>query len=366
MTAELRYLFGDLSTQQIIAELPLSGVSMSKKLNEWGTFRGTVYFDTSGIDNRDLASATVPGRNFVTVERDGVPIWDGILWTSTYDSQAKVMNMTGRTYEAYAEKNIVDVDFVRTGQDQRNIFCDLWRQLQGPSNRNLNIVIPTGPFDNAVPRDLSILASEYKTFASGMSAMSDNDDGFDWTITTTKANNQYVRTLMIGYPWLGIQNVTSSPLSFDYPGNVLNYYESASMSAAGTHVYLLGAGEGSDMVVGKAINADLLATGFKRYDVVDSRKDVEDPYTIGTLAGQLALTRRPPLTIYKVFMKADLDPVFGSYGLGDAGTFSVVDAKHPDGASTTARVVAWEYRPGSDDNVDQTELIFQGDELSDD
>jgi hypothetical protein len=365
MGTDLRYLFGDLSTQQVIAELPLSGVSMNKKLNDWGTFRGTTYFDTSGISNLDMAAATVPGRNFVVVERDGVPIWDGILWSATYDSQAKVMNMTARSFEGYPEKLIVDVDFIREGQDQRNIFCDLWRQLQSVGNRNMGIVIPSGVFDNAVPRDLSILASEYKTFGSGLSSMSDSEDGFDWTITTIRQNNQYVRTLMIGYPQIGIQDTTASPLSFDYPGNVLNYYESASMSAAGTNIYLLGAGEGADMVVGTAVNSDILASGFKRFDVVESRKDVESPYTIGTLADQLLITRRPPLTIYKVFTKADIDPVFGSYGLGDAGTFAVVDAKHPNGASTTARVVAWEYRPESDDNVDQVELIFEGDELSD-
>lgn len=365
MGAELRYLFGNLDTRQVIAELPLTGVSMTRKLNDWGTFRGTVYFDTSGIDNSLTASATVPGRNFVICERDGVPIWDGIVWSSTYDSQAKVMNLTARSYEAYAEKCIVDVDFIRTNSDQRNIFCDLWRQLQGPSNRNLSIDIPSTIFDMQVPRDLSILATEFKTFASGMSAMADNEDGFDWTIVTTKSNNQYVRTLQIGYPLLGIQNITASPLGFDYPGNILNYYKSSSMTNAGTHAYLLGAGEGSDMVYGVAIQTDLLNSGFKRFDVVDARKDIESGYTIGTMAERMGVLRRPPLTVFKAFLKADLEPVFGSYGLGDAATLNIVDAVHPNGLAVQARMVAFEYRPSSDDSVDSVELIFQGDDLND-
>jgi hypothetical protein len=365
MTAEIRYLFGNLDTRQIVAEFPLSGVSMTRKLNDWGTFRGTMYFDTSGIDNSLIATSTVPGRNFVICERDGVPVWDGIVWSNTYDSQAKVMNMTARSYEAYAEKQIVDVDFIRTGQDQRNIFCDLWRQMQSTSMRNLSIDVPSTVFDLAVPRDLSILASEYKTFASGMSAMADNEDGFDWTIVTTKSNNQYIRTLQIGYPLLGVQNVTSSPLAFDYPGNVLNYYKSSSMSNAGTHAFLLGAGEGSDMVVGAAIQTDLINSGFKRYDVVDSRKDIESGYTIGTMAERLGVLRRPPLTVLKAFLKADLEPIFGSYGLGDNATLNIVDPVHPNGFASTARIVAFEYRPQSDDGVESVELIFQGDDLND-
>lgn len=365
MVAQVKYLFGNLDTRQIVAELPLTGVSMSSKLNDWGTFRGTVYFDTSGVDNEDLAAATVPGRSFVVVERDDVPVWDGILWSATYNSAAKVMNMTARSYEAYADKQIVDVDFIRSGADQRNIFCDLWRAMQGPSNRNLGIDIPSTVFDNQVPRDLSILASEKKTFYNGMSAMSDGDDGFDWTIVTVRENNQYVRRLKIGFPFLGTQNDTASPLTFDFPGNILDYYESQSMTNAGTHVYVLGAGEGTDMVVGTAVQTDLLATGFKRYDAVVSRKDIETQSTINSVAAQLGTLRRPPMNIYKLFLKADLDPIFGSYGLGDTGKISILDPKHPNGLSAMARIVAWEYRPPSDDTVEQVELIFQGDELND-
>lgn len=368
MVADVRYLFGSLASGQIIAELPLTSVSMNRKLNDWGTFRGTIYWDTSGIDNHDLVAALATGRNFIVCERDDVPVWDGILWTTTYDSQAKVMNFSGRTYEAYPDKCVVNADFIRTATDQRNIFCDLWNALQADPTRNLGISIPPSTFTNEVQRDLSILATEYKTYYSGMSAMSDGDNGFDYTITTTRnvISGLYTRTLQIGYPMLGIQNETASPLSFDYPGNVLNYYESTSMTNAATHLYLLGAGEGSDMVVGTAVQSDLIGVGWKRYDAVESRKDVDNQFTINSLAAQMGWLRRPPLTVIKVFMKADMDPIFGSYGLGDTALVSIVDPKHPDGTTISARIVSWEYRPASDDTVETVELVFAGDDLNQD
>lgn len=360
----LRYLFGNLNTREIIAELPCSGVSMDKKLNDWGTFRGTIYYDTSGIDNADIVAATAPGRCFIVCERDDVPIWDGIVWTSTYNSDSKVQNITGRTYEAYADKQIIDTDFVRTGVEQRQIFADLWTTLQGPVSRNLEINIPSG-FSSIVLRDVNVLASEMKTFLQVMSGISDGDNGFDWTIETIRQNNIYVRNLKIGYPYLGIMDATQSGLTFDFPGNVLNYYETQSMTNAGTHLFLLGAGEGSDMLTSQVVQSDLINSGFKRFDVVVPRKDIGEQGTLDSVAAQLGSLRRPPLTITKAFIKANTEPQFGSYNLGDTATLAIIDPRHPSGLTASARIVAWAYRPQSDDTVDQTELIFEGDELND-
>lgn len=358
----VRYMFGSLDNRQIIAELPLVSVSMSNKLNDWGTFRGTMYYDSTGIDNADVAAATIPGRSFLVVEKDDVPIWDGIVWGSSYNSDSKVLNITGRTYEAYADKQIIDVDFIRTAYEQRNIMRELWSALQGPASRNIGIEIPS-VFPTVVPRDISVLASEYKTFLQMMSSVADGDNGFDWTIKTIKQNNQYYRQLQIGYPFLG--TVDAAGLSFDYPGNVVNYYETSNITSGGTHLFLLGAGEGADMVVGSAVQSDLLATGFKRYDIVVSRKDIEEQFTLNSVAAQLGKTRRAPVKILKVFLKADLEPQFGSYGLGDTATVSIIDPKHPVGLTASARIVAWEYKPQSDDTTDQAELIFEGDDLND-
>lgn len=358
----IKYLFGDLDTRQIIAELPLTSVSMDNKLNDWGILRGTIHYDTSGVSNADIVAATTPGRTFLVVEREDTPIWDGIVWTSVYDSQSKSQNMTARTYEAYADAQVIDVNFTRDTIEQRNIFRDLWLALQSTDVRNIGINVPD-VFTTLLTRSIEIKASEYKTYFSAMSGIADGNDGFDWTIATIKQNNQYVRSLRIGYPFLGATDVAG--LSFDYPGNITNYWKTSGMSNAGTNLFLLGAGEGDEMKVGTAVQSDLLTTGFKRYDLVLPRKDIEDQTRLTSLAQQLGTVRRPPLVVLKVFLKADLDPIFGSYGLGDVATVSIVDPRHPDGLTTTARIVAWSYSPQSDESVEEAGLIFEGDELND-
>jgi hypothetical protein len=357
----IKYLFGDLNTREIICELPLTGVSMDLKLNDWGIFRGTIHYDTSGVSNADIVAATQPGRNFLVVEREDTPIWDGIIWTSVYDSQAKSQNMTARTYEGYPDKQLIDEDFSRTDQEQRNIFRDLWSVMQSNVTRNIGITVPD-VFPDVLTRSIDILATEYKTFYQAMTSISNGDDGFDWTISTIRQNNSYVRNLRIGYPFLG--SLDAAGLSFDYPGNITNYWKTSNIGDAATNLYMLGAGEGSDMKVGTSVQTDLLESGFKRYDLVISRKDIDDQTQINSIALQQGSLRRPPLSVIKVFLKADIYPTFGSYGLGDTATVSIIDPRHPTGFTTSARIVALAYRPQSDDTVEQAELIFEGDDLN--
>lgn len=357
----IRYLFGDIGTQEIIAELPLTGVSMDNKLNDWGVFRGTIHYDTSGINNADIQAATLPGKCFVVCERGDVPIWDGIVWTSVYDSQSKSQNITARGYEAYPEKQVIRVNLSYTDTEQRNIFTDLWNNMQSDPNRNIGITVPSS-FMTVVPRTLNVLATEYKNYGQVMSGIADGNDGFDWTIKTTKVNNSYVRNLRIGYPILGTTDATG--LSFDYPGNITNYWKTLNITQAATHLFLLGAGEGTDMKVGTATQSDLIANGFKRYDLVLSRKDVDSQTQIQAMATQLGTQRRIPLAVIKVFTIASQYPVFGSYDLGYTATLSIIDPRHPEGFSLNARIVAWAYRPQSDDSVEQAELVFEGDELN--
>src|SRR5215213_730299 len=106
--ANVRYVFGILKTGAVIDELALTGVSASGKMNTWGTFCGSFGFDQSGKFNADLADATVPGLCYVAIERNDIPVWFGIVWSRSYQSQAKVTTLTARSLESYPEKRRIE------------------------------------------------------------------------------------------------------------------------------------------------------------------------------------------------------------------------------------------------------------------
>lgn len=373
--AQLRYVFGNLRTGAIIDEFSLQGVSMTDKLNGWGTFRGSFGFDQSGKSNADLAAATIPGQCYVAVERTSATtgvesvVWFGIIWSRSYQAQAKVANITARSLPAYAEKRRVGFDISHNNVDQGTIFEDLWFQLQGagvwPSD-DINVVIPGG-FTTGINKTLNIDGSSVKVYLDAMTQLSDAEDGFDWQIGTAKnALGRYDHTLLTGYPTLG--NTDHTLLTFEYPGNVTNYYETASMSEAGNFVWLVGGdreGEDTGSVIATYVDWTQLNGGqWCTFDQVISRTDVNNINILQDLVNQVGPKRKPPMNIQKVFVRGDAVPEFGEYSLGDACRVYITDPLHPDGNAYNLRINQWSYSPTSNDNVDEVELIFEGDELN--
>jgi hypothetical protein len=371
--ADIRYVFGNLKTNKVVDEFSLQGVSMSDKLNGWGTLRGSFGLDQSGHDNIDLVGATIPGECYVAVERTSSTgevqvVWFGLIWSQSYQAQAKVMQISARSLAAYPEKRIV-FDFLEyVNVDQGTIFLDLWDKLlhAGLAAGDIGINLPPS-FPTGVLKNLSTKEADFRRMADVLSSLADSSDGFDWKISVAKdGNGRYVKTLETGYPALG--NTDPALLTFDYPGNIFNYYRTGSITNAGNTVYVTGGQKEEGILNGVYNHFDQLSSGqWPWLEVVVPRSDVESATRLQGLAAQEATLRRPPMSTYKVFVRGDATPEFGSYSLGDACRLAIVDPLHPyPGLSVDTRITSWNYKPTSDDTVEEVELIFEGDELNQD
>lgn len=361
--ADTRYVFGVLRTGEVIDEIALQGVSMTSKLNDWGSFNGTFALDQTGKKNLDLIGATVPGQCFIACERDDVPIWFGIVWSNTYQSQSKTCQLAARELAAYPEKRRILNNLSYDNVDQGTIFLNLWNHLQSTPESDLGIVIP-GAFVTGVLADLEVKAKDLKVYSDVMSSIADGDTGFDWKIATSKdSSGNYVHTLEVGYPTLGSDD--PALLTFEYPGNIINYYETGSATEAGTHVILTGSGSDDETITSTYTHSDMISGGqWMRYDVVVPRRDVSNPTILAALARQQGPLRRPPMNIVKAFVRASADPAFGNYSLGDACRMYFDDPRHEGITTVDTRITSWNYRPTSDEGIEEVELIFEGDELN--
>lgn len=355
--AAMTYVFGDALTGQIIAEIPLYGVSVLEKFGG-GELRGTFQYDQTGRDNEVLEAATTPGRCFIVAERNAVPIYAGYIQTRTYQSQAKSAQLFSRGFAAYPERRLLreDVDYV--SQDQITIFRDLWTKMQADAS-SIRVDLFTA-FTSGVTQSLKVLASEFKTYGQLFEQIADGDTGFDWRIDSTRVEGIYVHKLRAGYPMLGATD--PKRITFEYPGNILNYWMNETMSDAGTHVYTIGAGEGTSMLTSTVTHSELLNGGFPRFDIDISRKDVTNQSMLDALGRQEGNKHKAPMPTYTVEVKADKDPVFGTYTLGDACQLVITDPKHPITFQENTRLVGWDYRPPSADGTEEARLMFEGDE----
>lgn len=358
--ASLTYLFGDLLTGQVMEEIALYGVTLSLNM-DGGELRGTFQYDQSGKDNQSLNDATQPGRCFVVAEREGIPVWGGIVWTRTYQSQAKIEQLFCRTFDAYTDRRIIDFDFSAVDVEQTTLFLNLYATLQADLNA-FQIELPS-PISTGVTQTLEVKGAEYKTYRQVLDSISDTDVGFDWTIDTLRDGGSYRRVMRLGFPYLGAPLAVTSPV-FDYPGNITNYYQNESMAEAGTNIYGIGAGEGETMIVSTVVHGDLLNNGFPRYDNDFSMKDIASQEILDAQTAIKANILKPPMPIITAELKADQDPEFGSYSLGDACTIVFDDPKHPQRFVKPTRILGWDYTPQSDDSEEKVSLTFEGDDLA--
>jgi hypothetical protein len=352
------YVFYSLRNEQVIAEIPLFGVDLNQKINGPGQMNASFQLDQNGKRNQDLTDATIPGRTAVAVERNGVAVWTGIVWSRTYQSQAKTCQLFIFGFEVYPSRQRILTTFNHTNSTY-NIFVTAWTEMLSVAGRNLNINLPAlGPFPD-LPRSVVVDASEFKYYGEILSELSDaKDDGLDWTIDVTRVGSQYVKTLRVGVPTFGAEQ-SADQLIFEYPGCITNYYETESIASSATHLLVLGSGDG-ETTLKSEINLDSLidADGWPRWDFDVNRKDVQNQTILDGIGQQQSLIRRPPMSVIKATAKANVDPVFGSYALGDNCTLVISDPKHAIPLQLSTRIIGWDLKPQSSSTTEEVSISF--------
>lgn len=361
MSSAMHYIFGDVLTGAIIEEYDCQGVSLNASLD--GTeLRATLHLDETGKSNDTIISATIPGRCFCVVEREDQIVGDFIITNRTYQSQAKSLQIYGKGWKAYPYMRTATKDYNYVNVDQIQVFLDLYADMQLDPN-SARVILPSYAPSN-VKITFDTKASENKKYGEIIDNFANGDTGFDWAIETSRNINIYERRLVYGRPELGSKGDNSGPLIiFEYPGNITNYWESESVgNRGGTHLFVIGAGEGDNMLQTVVVHQDLLNNGYPRYDVDSSHKDITNLDVLNAIATQEAYIRKPPVPIITAELKGDIGIPFGSYNIGDACRLVIKDPRHPEPLDKATRILAWEYYPPASDNVEEVRLNFEGDD----
>jgi len=369
MAAQMNYVFVKIRTGEVLAEIPLEGVAITDRLPGAGVgdLRATWHMDSTGFDNDTVKTAMTPGLCYCIVERNeapevssqGVAIWGDIVWSRTYQSQAKVVQLYCKSLVGYPYCRFMP-DYVATGVDQLDIFRNLWNLMQGEAGSNLGVVV-AGSYVTGAPvlASVDVAANDFKTYGDQFDDLANGDQGFDWHIEWTRTGGIYTPTLRAQSPTLG-RPLTDDTLTFDYPGNILNYWETDSCSDAGTNIVTMGVGQGDSMIASTVTRPDLIDAGYVRIDIAIQSKTSTDQASVDALAVQQGVLHAMPVNTIKVQVKADKAPAFGSWSLGDTAKLSLEDAWHSTRFEKVSRIVEYSYSPPESDQVEEVELIFEG------
>lgn len=355
MATQYRYLFADLRTNDILAELPLTRVSFTQVLNTPGSFQGTILGSDARELGYDITASTEPARTAIYVDRDGVLIWGGIIWLRTWDSNSQHFTFQAREFGSYFERRRITDTYVYDTQDQLFIAQDLLTIAQSAAGGDIGIVIPT----NVSGVDVTRVYFDYerKDYWSAIKDLSNQQDGFDFNIDVSYDSNleprKYAKT---EYPQRGITYNANDPdaLVFEFPGNIVLYEWPDDGAQTANTMYGIGPNSNEAKILAVATSpTNQITAGWPLLEDTVSYTDQYDPDLLYQQTLGEVTARQVPIVTPKIVLPAYAEPVLGSYKTGDECLLRITDDRFPNngsgyGLAQVFRIVAISVEPGED------------------
>jgi hypothetical protein len=343
-----RYLFADLLTNQILAELPLTGVTFTQSLNTGGTFQGNILLSGIDAESQNVANATIPAKCAIYVDRGGVLVWGGVIWARQYDSGDQRLKITAQEFETYFTRRRITSTQVFSNVDQFLIAQTLVNNAQAVPNGNIGVIVPTNVSGINVSR--TFYSYELKTVYSALLDLSRSNSGFDFNIQVAyDGGGNPTKTLVLSYPKSGTRYSTTSltvPV-FEFPaGNVMEYSYPEDGSVAANTIYVIGAGSNEAKLIATATDTAKIAQGWPVLEDSQNYSDFTDTTLLANLASaQVSAVSFPPTTL-KIVSPPYVNPTLGSYVIGDDVRVRIRDDRFPTGLDATYRLVALSVTAG--------------------
>ena len=344
-----RYLFADLVSNQILAELPLRAVNFTQTLNAAGTLSASLLITDSTEQTTNIINSTVPSRTAVYVDRNGVIVWGGVLWARDYNSATQSMNFTAREFESYFERRRVNYTQAFSGVDQLTIAQSLINTAQSQTGGNIGVAVGTETSGVTVSRVFH--AYEQKTVLAAIQELSHSSTGFDFAIVAAyDANNNPSKKLKLGYPKLGTRYnpaSVSAPV-FEFPGNLVEYDYSEDGSLTANVFSAIGAGSNEGQNQQTIGDSTKLTAGWPLLEDSANYTDlVNSTLLLNIATGRLNALSTPPVTL-KIVAPAYAEPQLGAYSIGDDIRVRIRDDRFPNQLDAIYRLVALNVTPNED------------------
>jgi len=348
-TTYYRYLFADVLSNQILAELPITNVNFTQQLNAAGTLTGDLLLSGVNSAGLNVLASTIPGRCAIYVDRSGVLVWGGIIWGREYDSGNQHLKVSAREFESYFERRRITTTQAYTNQDQLTIAGQLIQNAQAVPYGNLGVIIPTATSGVTIASQV-YYNYEFKTYFNALSDLAKNNNGFDFNIKVAyDGDGNPTKTLQLGYPRLGnTYSATSATVpTFILPaGNIVQYNYKEDGTKAVNTVYATGAGSNEGKLIATGTDSTKTASGWPLLEDSSNYSNITDStLLLGLANGQVLAASYPPQTL-QIVAPPYADPVFGTYNLGDQARVVITDPFYPSEFDGNYRIIGLNVSPG--------------------
>ncbi|MGW1212384.1 hypothetical protein ACWD5F_22495 [Streptomyces sp. NPDC002499] len=357
------YYTADLATGAITDELPLYDVTFSTELNEAGEFRARLPLGDPRVTVHRPRELTEPGRAALYVERDGVLVWGGVIWTAKYTSADQHLEIGAAGFLSYFDHrrvlpadfdptttDLAAVDVSFTDVDQSDIARTLVAVAQAHAGGDIR-VRPESTARSGITRTLDYPGAGLKSTGEALRELASLEDGPDFLFDMAYGTDgRPVRRLRVGTPHLGQQG---TPHVWEYGANLIGYAWPVDGASTASRVFALGEqGESGQLV---AVAEDR-TTGRPLTETEVSYVNLTDVDLLRSQARSALAAVSTPVVLPELTVRADLEPVLGSYQVGDDATVVIKDVFFPEGTHFDVRITGIEVTPGGDAGEEQVQL----------
>lgn len=354
--ADHTYLAADLRTGTIVDELPLLDVSYAEVLNGAGGFTARLPMSAAHGDRTIamLISASEPARTGLFIDRDGTIVWGGIIWTRRYATGRRALDLGGQQLWSYFRHRNLTATLSYTATDQGAIMKALIDHAQAKPGGNIGVTVPTPTA--SISRARTWYSYERQNIGRLVEALANVDSGPDFSLDCAYTAGVITKTFHSWWPRKGrIAGQTGHV--FELPGNLVSYDMAEDATASATTVHAVGYGEGDNMALSTRSNTTLIDGGYPLLETVLALKDVKEQATLnGIVAAELAVYA-DAVTTWKAVVRADMDPVLGSWVVGDDCRVRITDDRFPaPGYDSYHRIIGATVKPGDGTTPEFVEL----------
>ena len=372
-----RVISADLRTGTRITELPLSGLSFGARLNDVGQASGKLPLPApNSATNRALATllndAVDEARRMLIIERDGVPVWVGCIWVAGYNDSDQSRDIRASDFGSYWRRRLVAYDQTFTTQNPTAIVETLLTTAQAEQGGNLNIT-STRTIDVAYTEPtvtLELDRYELRTVGETIEELAKAETGFEydyeysWDTTAGTVNINFA----MSYPRRG-RRFNESGHVFELGRNVTEFTWPSDGTRVANRVFATGNGEGDAMLISSAADTYQLlpgsegGPGYPLLEEVTASKRTrgnDGQSQLDALTAARIKAIATPVVLPEITVRADLDPIFGSYITGDACRVIIppnLSPRFPDGLDQYRRIVGWNVNV-DDEGTESVSLIL--------
>ena len=372
-----RVISADLRTGTRITELPLSGLSFGARLNDVGQASGKLPLPApNSATNCALATllndAVDEARRMLIIERDGVPVWVGCIWVAGYNDSDQSRDIRASDFGSYWRRRLVAYDQTFTTQNPTAIVETLLTTAQAEQGGNLNIT-STRTIDVAYTEPtvtLELDRYELRTVGETIEELAKAETGFEydyeysWDTTAGTVNINFA----MSYPRRG-RRFNESGHVFELGRNVTEFTWPSDGTRVANRVFATGNGEGDAMLISSAADTYQLlpgsegGPGYPLLEEVTASKRTrgnDGQSQLDALTAARIKAIATPVVLPEITVRADLDPIFGSYITGDACRVIIppnLSPRFPDGLDQYRRIVGWNVNV-DDEGTESVSLIL--------